>query len=246
MKQYRYLVPVLFRLFTKSGLLVAAQHANMNVQETSYVNRLKSTSQTDTLPVYSVKCINLSDENLYFYFFQRSPDQLSGITSLAWCVSEYKVPGNGSFTFTWEETYSYFWQGYGSVQPPVVFDAQGMENAAPETAITFSIDDDTPNFSDLVQANIPGMQVTTKFTVPDNKFGVGIGMSGVATFLTQAIPNTQQQFDVTPIYYIACSENIATGTILSESSTDPKLILVFPNNIYNLILTYQEGKFTQS
>jgi hypothetical protein len=216
----------------------------MKNQEISYVSaQSRSANMLETGLVYSVTCTNLSSENTYFYFYQRTASQSSVIASLAWCVSLYKVPPDGSFTFSWQETYSYFWQGYGAVQPGVVFDAQGLKAGTPETEVQFAIEDNTPVFGDVTAVDIDGMKVSSKFNVPEDTFGIGIGMSEVATFLAQAIAGKEQEFEVPPIYRIASSTYMKTGTVLSESSQDPEASLVFPDNIYSLQLTYKNGKF---
>lgn len=212
-------------------------------QSVSYSSSAKNLT-TESSGKYTVKCINQSTENCYFYLFQRTENQTSMIASLVWFASPYKVPTDGgSIAFDWEETYSYVWQGYGSVQPTVVFTAEGLKAGVPETQVTFLIEDSTPVFGDVIQCDIEGMRVTSKFTIPENTFGVGIGMSGHATLLVQSIPNKTQDFEVTPIYWIAVSEDIEVGEVLSESSSDPKAQFSFPANTYNLTITYSDGKF---
>jgi hypothetical protein len=213
----------------------------MKSQKISYITN--RTSSIENTLGYSVKCTNKSSENKYVYIFQRTENQTSVIASLVWVATKYKVPKDGDFTFEWLENVSYVWQGYGSVQPKVVFKAQGIKAALPETEITFLIKDSTPIFEDVKQCDISGMRVTCKYNIPENQFGVGIGMSNVATFLVQAVPDKEQEFEVNPIYWIACSDNIETGMVLSESSKDPKAKIVFPNNIYNVEITYKDGQF---
>jgi hypothetical protein len=216
----------------------------MKNQEISYASdQLRSTNALVTGLVYSVTCTNQSSENTYFYFYQRTANQTSVIASLVWCASPYKVPPDGSFTFSWQETYSYFWQGYGAVQPGVVFNAQGLKAGTPETEVQFAIEDDTPVFGDVTMADLDGMKVSSKFNVPENMFGIGIGMSEVTTFLAQAIAGKEQEFEVEPMYRIASSAYMETGTVLSESSQDPEASLLFPDNTYSLQLTYKDGKF---
>jgi hypothetical protein len=213
----------------------------MKSQKISYINN--HTSSIENTLGYSVKCTNKSSENKYIYIFQRTENQTSVIASLVWVATKYKVPQDGDFTFEWQDEFSYFWQGYGSVQPKVVFEAQGSKGASPETEITFLIQDSTPIFEDVKQCDISGMRVTCKYNIPENQFGVGIGMSNVATFLVQAIADKKQEFGVNPIYWIACSDNIKTGMVLSESSKDPKAKIVFPNNTFDLEITYEDGQF---
>lgn len=220
----------------------------MKDQEISYTGnqqnqQLRSASAAEVVPAYAVKCTNQSSESTYFYFFQRTANQTSVIASLVWCASLYKVPPGGSFTFNWQETYAYFWQGYGAVQPTVIFEAQGTEAASPETSVLFSIEADTPVFSAVTQVDISGMQVNSKFNIPADTFGVGIGMSAVATFLVQAIANGVQEFETTPLYHIASADQIETGMVLSESSKNPQAPVVFPDNVYSMELTYNAGQF---
>jgi len=229
---------IIFLLFSQTFMSKELQH-----QFVSYSSSAKNLT-TESSGKYTVKCINQSTENCYFYLFQRTKNQNSVIASLVWFASPYKVPTNGgSITFDWQKTYTYVWQGYGSVQPTVVFEAQGLKAGAPETQVTFLIEDSTPVFGDVLQYNTPGMMVTSKMTIPDNTFGVGIGMSGQATLLVQSIPNKTQEFEVEPIYWIAVSKDIEVGEVLSESSNDPRAQFVFPANTYNLTITYTDGKF---
>ncbi len=229
---------IIFLLFSQTFMSKEIQD-----QVVSYSSSAKSLT-TESTEKYTVKCINQSTENCYFYLFQRTKNQNSMIASLVWFASPYKVPtGEGSITFDWQQTYCYVWQGYGSVQPTVVFTAEGLKDGAPETQVTFLIEDSTPVFGDVLQYNTPGMMITSKMTIPDNTFGVGIGMSGQATLLVQSIANKTQEFEVEPIYWIAVSNEIVVGEVLSESSSDPKAQFMFPANTYNLTITYTDGKF---
>ena len=74
-------------------------------------------------------------------------------------------------------------------------------------------------------------------TVPANRFGVGIGMSGAGTFAVQAGPNLVHQFKPTPNYWIAAGQNVSVGDTLSIDTITQTSQVHFPTAVYNMQAT---------
>lgn len=91
----------------------------------------------------------------------------------------------------------------------------------------------------------PGMlSVRCEATVPFGHTSIGIGMSGAATFATQAMPNMMYTFGTSPSYWLAFG-NYQQGQVLDAHSIPNAVQLNFPAGVYALTVTLNpDGTYT--
>ena len=70
--------------------------------------------------------------------------------------------------------------------------------------------------------------------VPNNKFSVGIGMSGTGTYATQAGTNLTHVFTPTPSYWVAAGTNAKVGTVLNIDTITQTSEAKFPSAVYDM------------
>jgi rhizosphere induced protein len=193
---------------------------------------------------YSLTCINNSATNWYFYLYQRiTKDASEAIYSLAWMTSPYKM-GPGTFiTFAWSIQYSFFWFDTGPLQAGTI-PLLGGSNAASlpsNNSTTFTIEDDTPGFTPPVAGEEPGkFYIMGGSTIPNLVFSTGMGLSGNAVFIQQALANTPQVFNTgmdsgtTTVSYgvAATTTKIQPMQVLVQGSIGNSTLFTFPVNTF--------------
>jgi rhizosphere induced protein len=145
------------------------------------------------------------------------------------------TPGS-QIQFEWDVDYGFVWGNTGEVIPGVTFTASGQLPADPQSrnTTTFSTAPG-PNLSPAMQAPPPGsLVINDASNVPNNRFAVGISMSGAGTFVTEAGPNLIHTFTPTPTYWIAAGRNVQVGTVLGITTVNQSLQVTFPPNIREL------------
>ena len=198
----------------------------------------------DTGVKYSIKCVNNSAASWYFYIYQRMLNQAdSGIYSMAWMASPYKLSVQSYITFTWSADYSFFWFDTGALQPNVIPFAGGIQDAALPLAnyTAFDVKNDTP------QLAVPtGSDVQDQFSIlpgadiPNGVFSTGIGMSGFATFVQQSFINVMQSFGTNASFWVAASTNqVNVNQVLVQTDSLNSISFSFPSNIYSLTAVLQ-------
>ncbi len=185
---------------------------------------------------YTLTCTNKSSASWIFYVYQTMPSQPSQVFSLAWFASPYKIAPGASITFQWSINYSFVWGNSGIVTPGVTFTA-GQSVPCSITGAnksTFSMENNTPNLSAPVTGGQVGsLTVLEDSSVPNNTFATGIGMSGVGTFVQQALANTTQVYTPTPLYWIAAATQMQMGVVLAQTISQTAQVS-FPTNVYNM------------
>ncbi|AUP80210.1 protein RhiA [Flavivirga eckloniae] len=202
-------------------------------------------SKENAATQYSLKCINNSDSNWYFYIYQRMLNQEDNdVYSLVWMASPYKIGKNSFIIFTWSLEDSFWWFNTGDLQIDVVPASGGDISASlpSNNSTTFSIVDNTPKLSSAVSGT-PSDKFLIKGedNIPNYTFSTGIGMSDFATYLKQSYTNTSQEFDSNTTFWIAAttSQKQVTG-VLSQTNISNAAIFSFPVNVYNLTASLGE------
>ncbi|HEU5475596.1 MAG TPA: hypothetical protein VFV67_33560 [Actinophytocola sp.] len=127
--------------------------------------------------------------------------------SLAWLVAP-AWPGT-TVTFEWTLDYSFQWSQTGTLKPGVVFRAQQIRPADPESLNSNQIQFDyLQNAFTFLPGNAIGtpqlgsLYIRELSGIPANTAMVGIGMSNAGTFAVPAQPNTNLVFTPHPEYWI--------------------------------------------
>ena len=195
---------------------------------------------------YSLKISNESNQEFYFYVYQKAPQRMKNVYSLAWQVSRYPVRVNDFAKMHWDLEYNFVWGETGVLKPGVniYYTAGGMAPCEPSGSnlTTFSLDP-APGLSDPVSGDPTGtLIIKDDHTVPPYTFSVGIGMSGAGTHVQQAGPSLSHYFTPTipPVYYVAADMSVVTaGDVLGPPSVTPTEVN-FPPNVYSQCLTLEE------
>ncbi|MGX5845199.1 protein rhiA [Mesorhizobium sp. ArgA1] len=185
---------------------------------------------------YSLLLKNDSAQPWTFYVYQKMPQQVADVFSLAWFCSPYQIRVGDQIRFTWEIDYNFVWSDTGQLIPGVDFLASGAKNCSPAAKNTteFSLSPG-PGLSDPAQAPPSGsLVINDAADVPNNRFSVGIGMSGTGTYCVQAGTNLKHTFTPTPSYWVAAGTNLKIGTVLNINTVTQTGEAKFPSAVYNL------------
>ena len=200
---------------------------------TSETDARAATSET----IYSLKVINQSSQSWIFYLYQTLPQQLHGVFSLVWFASPYLIRVNTQITFHWMADYSFVWADTGVLVPSVIFDTNGVQPAEPEGANTTQFNlKDGPGLSPPMPGVTSGsLAIENGTDVPPNQFAVGIGMSGMATFIWQALPGYITKIVPSPPnYWVAAGLNERVGQVLDTDTIAQAAPVQFPPNVFDL------------
>ncbi|MDN5797355.1 MAG: hypothetical protein L0H79_16585 [Intrasporangium sp.] len=199
--------------------------------------RLSYVSEAAAGTPYSLTLKNESASDYTLYVFQKTPDQeTANIFSLAWFASPFVIVAGNQIQFDWSIDYSFVWGATGHLVPGVTFQASGVTDADPAGANTtgFSVAPG-PHLTAATQGDPAGsLVISDSSDVPNDRFSVGIGMSGAGTFAVQAGPNLTHTFTPTPTYWIGAGSNISIGKVLEITTNNPVAQVTFPPNVYDL------------
>ena len=204
-----------------------------------------SSAESDVLAgtKYSLKLINNAAQPWTFYVYQKMPAQVADVFSLAWFASPYKIVVGNFITFRWEINYNFVWGDTGTIIPGVTFDAGGTQSASPA-------DDNTTIFSlnpgPHLSAPIPGdpkgsLVIQDGDDVPNNRYSVGIGMSGTGTYVVQAGTGLRHTFTPTPSYWVAAGANVQIGTVLNIQTITQTAEAKYGNQVFDLVGTLNDN-----
>ncbi|WP_052128686.1 hypothetical protein [Neosynechococcus sphagnicola] len=168
---------------------------------------------------YFLTLQNNSGRDWVLYVYQTLPKQTSTMLSLAWFASPYPIAPQDSIEFQWFIDYNFVWGDTGILKPGIKYKASGPRDANPTTlnSTTFgynSAGSPTLSTPQLDPENKGTLVINDLGNLPDLKFSVGIGMSGVGTFVEQAGPNLQHFFTPTPVYWVGAATERRVGDVL--------------------------------
>ncbi|NET46622.1 MAG: protein rhiA [Okeania sp. SIO2B3] len=191
---------------------------------------------TATGQKYSLTLVNNSGTPWTFYVYQKMPQPVANVFSLAWFASPFVIVDGAQITFTWEIVYNFVWSATGMLIPGVNFQAsQAIEaNLSDANTTTFDVTPG-PSFTPPVKGLPSGsLVIKDQSNVPNNTYSVGIGMSGTGTFVAQAGPNLTHTFTPTPSYWVAAGNQVTVGTVLDITTVTLTKEAKFPVNVYSL------------
>jgi hypothetical protein len=179
---------------------------------------------------YSLKVTNNSTMDGNFCVFQEVPDvNVPGIMTLAWLSK--RARSGTDVTFTWELTYSFVWSEQGELKPGVKFMASETLSGADlvnYNQVGFDYEG-TYKFKDLTQGPRSGsLHIRAGAEISPQQAAVGIGMSGVATFVVPAQPNIELYFTPHPKYYLVFG-NYEQGVVIDITQTNKVAEIKFDN-----------------
>jgi hypothetical protein len=158
------------------------------------------------------------------------------IQSVAW-FSKFSYPTT-SVTFTWTTDYNFVWTEKSELSPEAVFISGQCwaANLITPNQVTL-IHREAYNFENLTTgSNSGGLYIIEDETIPLKQASVGIGMSGLATFVTPALPNVILNFTPHPQYWITFG-NYTQGEVLNLTEIANPAQIDFPPNVYSMMAT---------
>lgn len=185
--------------------------------------------------MYTINFSNESQMDTNIIVFQQYPNQSPNMYPLAWKV-KHSSPHSRS-TINWDIDYSFVWGELGRLEPGIVFNTSQsmMANLRQSNEIFFEVENGIGGFRGQQAGPQGRLLINEGDNVPMNKYAVGIGVSGSAACVMQAMPGVPVQFLADPKYYIATG-NYREGEILEMAAIQPLELRFSYNEPVDVIL----------
>lgn len=184
---------------------------------------------------YTLTLRNESARDWTFFVYQKAPQPSANVFSLAWFCSPYKIRVGNHIKFKWSIDYNFVWSDTGKLTDGVEFEASGTQPGTPsgKNNVDFEVGD-APGLDDPYKGESSGsLVIHDGANVPNNRFSVGIGMSGAGTYVVQAGPNLKHTFTPTPNYWIAAGDSMQVGKVLKIDTINQTSEVNFPVATYD-------------
>ena len=188
---------------------------------------------------YSVTFKNESSNFGDICIYQEDPDL--DIASLAW-LTKFIHPMT-TVKFTWSTDYIFIWIKTDKLHSKTIIQSSEIMNTDlnKNNMVELSYENNAYMFKNL-QTNLDKADelcIVENGSIPLNDALVGIGMSGVGTFVKQAQPNMNLFFRPHPKYWISFGE-YSQGEVLDITRITNKALLEFKPNVYSLTATLSQ------
>lgn len=186
---------------------------------------------------YSLTLKNQSAESWTFYVYQKPPQPIANVFSLAWFASPFVIVQDAQITFKWEIVYNFVWSATNILIPGVTFSASQTIDCSPSGNNKTNFSNlPGPNFSSAIKGDPSGsLIIADADNVPNKTYSVGIGMSGTGTYAVQAGANLTHTFTPTPSYWVAAGSNVQVGTVLDITTIGLTEEVIFPISKYSAV-----------
>ncbi|MCW6088596.1 protein rhiA [Clostridium sporogenes] len=190
---------------------------------------------------YSVIFKNESANSGDVCIYQEDPDLDIDIASLAWLTKS--IHPMTTVKFTWSTDYIFIWIKTDKLHSKTIIQSSEIMNTDlnKNNMVELSYEDNAYMFKNL-QTNLDKadeLYIVENESIPLNDAFVGIGMSGVGTFVKQAQPNRNLSFKPNPQYWITFGR-YSQGEVLDTNRINNKVLLGFKPNLYSLTVTLKE------
>jgi hypothetical protein len=159
---------------------------------------------------------------------------VSDAQSVAWLVTS--VHPTTTVTFDWQAVYDFAWSKTGELASGVVAASVQVWPADLSTSnqVTLTYTDGAFTFENQVAGSVAGnLYVVQDQTIPAETAAVGIGMSGQATFLTQAEPNLTLIFTPNPQIWLTFGD-YTTGEVLDSDTLNDAVEIPYAENVSSM------------
>lgn len=191
--------------------------------------------------VFSLVCQNQSSRSGSFCVFQIDPTLgVSDAQSVAWLVKP--AHPTTTVTFEWPWSYDFAWSETGELATGVVAASVQVwpTDLDSNNQVTLTFTGGAFTFEDQAAGSDSGkLYVVEDGTIPANRAGVGIGMAGQATFLTQAQPNLTLVFAPDPQIWLAFGDYMV-GEVLDAAGMTEAIEISYPVNVYSMTAILEE------
>ena len=190
---------------------------------------------------YSVTFRNESENFGDICIYQEDPNLDIDVMSLAWLTKP--THPRTTIQFTWSTDYIFIWKKINKLYSKTIIRSSEIIDTDLNTnnMVELSYENNAYRFKNL-QTNLDKADelcIVENETIPLNDALVGIGMSGMGTFVKQAQPNRNLLFKPKPKYWIAFGR-YSQGEVLDITRITNKALLRFKPNLYSLIVILKE------
>jgi rhizosphere induced protein len=179
---------------------------------------------------FQVNITNNSSQNITFILFQKDPNSNPYETMSTVWFSKRLYPSSRG-TFDWSQNYNFVAGQTGQLMPGVQFNASEMRDTDPNSNNSIVFGNTGRGYGFTTMQSQPGgrFTISTDPTIPQGQYSVGMGMSGFATFVSQARPNMNYMFSPNTEHWVAFG-NYVTGQVL-DSNLQNAVRIVFPSGV---------------
>lgn len=190
------------------------------------------------MATYEIIFTNDSSQPIDVCVYQQNPDlDIAGIQTVAWIVAD--AYPTTIVEFLWSDTYDFVWSELEEAGPDTTI---GMGQVWPADLTTtnqvrLSYPGDTFTFEEQTQGVAQNMlYVMQDASIPSGYGYVGIGMSGLATFVTETEANINLSFPPDPEYWLTFGI-YSQGELLTLPTLNASVQVIFPDNVYSMAVT---------
>ncbi|HXO30201.1 MAG TPA: hypothetical protein VOA80_22835 [Thermoanaerobaculia bacterium] len=182
---------------------------------------------------YTLTFVNHSTNQGDVCLYQADPGLgVPGAVSTAWMVKP-SFPGTET-VFHWQTQYEFVWGEPGNLKPGATFVAMNRHGAEVGSSNLIAFDKRDGSYGFFDQGPGPDasrLVVQVRGGVSPGQVAVGIGMSGMAIYAVQAMPNMTYTFSPHPTYWIAFG-GFAPGEVLDTQKIHLPAQVSFPAGIF--------------
>lgn len=201
---------------------------------------------------FTVTAVNDSNNDFYFYMFQKSPElESAGFSSTAWLTTAYKIAKNGGVAnFKWSINYGLQWSQQGEVAPGVIV-GQGARATPVSTGVgesnyvKFSIANDAPRFTDLQNKGSAGSlfidTINAVPNIPSDTFVFGLAVNDKLAWATAAQNGLLLSMTPKVKFWLTSGATIAQNEVLESNVTSNAVQFDFKDGKNNAVVTLQSN-----
>ena len=172
--------------------------------------------------------------------FQKQPDlKAMGAMSLAWLTKGANP--NTKLKFEWIENYCFLWSEGEELKPGVVFSSSQTIPTNLRTNNKIKLEKNeygyffTNQITDAIHKDT--LIIEESNSIPGNEASIGIGMSGLGTFVWQSEPNVYLNIQPKPQYWVTYGTFNQGEVLNTQQLVDRAIQIEFPANKYTAIVT---------
>jgi hypothetical protein len=196
---------------------------------------------------FTVTAVNESNNDFYFYMFQKSPElESAGFSSTAWLTTAYKIKRNGGVAkFKWSINYGLQWSQQSVVAPGVVV-GQGARPTPVSTEVgannyvKFGVIDNTPQFTDPLNKGSAGSlfidTIGANPAIPPQTFVFGLSVNDKLAWATAAQNGLLLSMTPKVKFWLTSGAIIAQNEVLESNVTSNAAAFDFKDGLNNAVI----------
>lgn len=187
------------------------------------------------MATYEIIFTNDSSQIVDVCVYQQNPAlNIAGVQTVAWIVAE--AYPTTVVDLDWSDTYGFVWSELEEVGSSTTIGTGQvwLANLTTMNQVTLTYPDDAFTFKDQTQGAAQNiLYVVQDGTIPSGYGYVGIGMSGLATFVTETQANMNLNYPPDPEFWVTFG-TYSEGELLTMPLPNASVQIIFPNNVYSM------------